>query len=151
MLKWGESQAQLHERTSDVIECVERPESAGEQTCVVMEAALPAPYTGAGSAGFNFYDGKFYEVLALFSPSQFDDIEASLIDALGKPKQREVGTVQNRMGATFDQATSVWNTGTVSIYLMKRGALTVDKGTFNMTYLPIAKEVPKPAKPVAPF
>lgn len=138
MLQWGYDQGQLRALSSNVF-CL-------ADDCIAQSPSLPAPYT---AATFMFYDRQFYKVFASFDPIKFEEIEESLIQALGKPKQRGVGTVQNAMGATFDQAMSLWDTGTVSIELMKR--VHVDTGSFTMTYLPIAKEVPQPAKPVAPF
>lgn len=89
-------------------------------------------------ANLGFFDGKFFQFLVLFdSDADFDFIEATMARALGAPTSDERSTIQNRMGANFDQRKIRWLGGDVSVVLEKRSG-KVDQGTLIVMYMPLA-------------
>jgi hypothetical protein len=80
----------------------------------------------------------------------FDDIEHSLVEALGKPIDRYVGAAQNGFGAFFDTIDDLWRVGPVTVVLAKRSGRT-DEGGFIMEYTPLAKGAPQRRVEAAPF
>jgi hypothetical protein len=97
------------------------------------------------------HEGAFYRYLVTFAVADFDFIEGTLAKALGTPATSDDGTVQNRMGAEFDQKTRIWKTKDVEVVLKKR-ASKVDEGALMVSYLPIAvKADAKKDEGQAPF
>ena len=107
------------------------------------------PYFGSETrkldADLRFYQDRFFAFSISFTPdSDYDFVLATMIQALGQPVHRETSTVQNRMGATFDQEQALWQTANVEVSLQKRST-KVDQGALLVTYKPFAP----PAEPTA--
>ncbi len=118
---------------------------AGGDGCVVSAQALPIPYHGLALLAFN--RNRFFRINVELATKDFDDIERSMIDSLGKPRRRAVGTAQNGFGASFDTVDDTWQVGSVSVLLSKRVG-DVDHGALVLTYLPLAENAPE--RPVVP-
>lgn len=95
-----------------------------------------------------FVDGRFFQYIVEVPPDRFDLVETALAKALGEPDKSESSTVQNRMGASFDQEVRIWEGKEVDVNLMKRA--TVTEGLLGVTFKPLAEEVPK-KEAEAPF
>lgn len=97
------------------------------------------------------HEGAFFRYLVTFAANDFDFIEGALSKALGAPATSEDGTVQNRLGAEFDQKTRIWKTKDVQVVLKKRQS-KVDEGALMVSYLPIAEKADaKKPEGEAPF
>jgi hypothetical protein len=103
-----------------------------------------------GTIRLLYFHDRFYEANSPVPVENFDRLESSLVAVLGEPESRQASTVENRMGAKFDQLEAVWLAGNVVARLEKRGA-HVDSGSFSLTYTPIANEVPAEPTSKAPF
>jgi hypothetical protein len=97
-----------------------------------------------------YHDNQFYKYRVSFGEFHFDYVADSLIRVLGRPATDLESTVQNRMGAEFDQRTLFWDLPKVSVYLSKR-MTTIDEGIMLVTYKPIGDVVPKEKPGEAPF
>lgn len=67
-------------------------------------------YGGArvDNLGFAFYNDHLLSISASIDSDDFGRIRDALIAAHGKPQKEDVRTVQNRMGATFENYVLVW-------------------------------------------
>ena len=111
---------------------------------------ISPPFAGGGVARFA-EQGGFGEYTLIISPEHFAGIEEAISNAVGKPKIREETEIQNRMGAKFGDVTTIWETENVIINARKR-ALTVDEGTFTVTYKPLKNSLQNEKKKVnTPF
>jgi hypothetical protein len=120
--------------------------------CVVSTRALPIPYYAlvhidVRRALLEFNRDRFFRINVEFASKDFNDIERSLSESLGKPKKRVVGTAQNGFGAFFDTVDDTWQVGPVLVGLYKR-MVNVNQGVLVLTYIPLAKNAPE--RPVAP-
>jgi hypothetical protein len=95
-------------------------------------------------------DGTFYAYAATFPVDGFAAIRTILVKRLGAPTADVPGTVQNRMGATFEQETITWLLPHVRIQLMQRGT-DINTGFLSGTYLPIEATLPPPSEGKAPM
>jgi hypothetical protein len=98
----------------------------------------------------HYFHDQFYEADAHVPLEKFDALEASLMAALGEPDSRRPSTVENAMGAKFDQIEDSWRVGDVKVHLSKRDD-TVDRGKYTVTYSPIEQLIPPEPLPKAPF
>ncbi len=57
---------------------------------------------------FDMRDGHLSSIFIILPTSRFDAVVSAMKERLGPPTKSEVSTVQNRMGATFDQTEVVW-------------------------------------------
>jgi len=89
-----------------------------------------------------FIDGKFFRYFVDVQPERFELVETTLTKALGAPDNRESSTVQNRMGAEYDQEIRIWEFEEVDVHLVKRAG-KVTAGLLAVTYKPLAREVPE--------
>jgi hypothetical protein len=95
-------------------------------------------------------DGRFYAYNATFSTDAFATIQQILTKRLGKPTTDTPGTVQNRMGATFQQEMVTWLLPHVRIDLIQRGT-DINSGLLSGTYLPIEASLPPAPEGKAPM
>lgn len=77
-------------------------------------------------------DGVVQTVIITLPASDFERVEASMVERWGKPATRTTGTVKNRMGATFDQVQANWISDGTVLRGMKRGG-KVDQASFYLT------------------
>ncbi len=77
-------------------------------------------------------DGVVHTIIVTLPADKFDAVEAATIERWGKPKSRSVGTVKNRMGASFDQVQADWVSDGTFLRAMKRGG-KVDQASFYLT------------------
>lgn len=87
-----------------------------------------------------FIDGQFYAYSVEVPPARFDAIGAALTQSLGPPSASTSTTVQNRMGAEFDQEERAWDFEDVEVRLRKR-AERVTTGQLVVMYKPLAEGV----------
>lgn len=69
---------------------------------------------------YSFYQGHLYGVDMWFMKNRFLDIRAMLEGKYGKPDREKAGTVQNAMGASFDNVEADWafKEGTLSLKMI---------------------------------
>lgn len=82
-------------------------------------------------AGFSDADALISVVL-FFESKDFDQMKAAFLERYGKPTSRETPTIQNRMGAKFEQERLLW-TGTKVVISLSRYADSIDKGRAVIT------------------
>lgn len=95
----------------------------------------------------------FYAYIIDLGAERFNYVLAALKTALGKPDGMQTSSVENAMGATFDQVLVGWTTTSCMVALKKRQDKDLTKGRLVVEYLPIASEAPKGKSdtPRAPF
>jgi hypothetical protein len=71
---------------------------------------------------FNFENGKLATVNGDFDPAMFGLLEEAFVSKYGKPQKAENSTIQNRMGAAFDQREITWAGNVFAISLHRYGA-----------------------------
>lgn len=96
-------------------------------------------------------DGKFYSYHLSFHGNAFDDTKQALLARLGKPKEGKTSTVENRMGAKFDQEIMAWKGSHTLVLLVKRSSSDLTKGLLQVTYTPLEKTLPPEPTGAAPF
>lgn len=69
-----------------------------------------------------FRDDKMSEATASFVPVNYEAIVEALVTRFGRPASKRSEVVQNKMGATFQNETSLWNVGGDQIIAMKYGS-----------------------------
>jgi len=132
------------------------PEVTGVRTCFTSPSApwrvdFGDAQVGEVSPFLSFApDGKFYAYFATFRAEAFDLVLAILVKRLGKPTSDVPGTVQNRMGATFDQQVVQWQLPHVRVEIQRRGTDLLT-GILRATYLPLAAKIPEPPEGTAPM
>lgn len=118
--------------------------SAGEEGCTMSRGGADFG-DGRRLVELFFYRDRFYRWEMPLPPDRFDFIAGAMTKRLGKPKLDRVSTIQNRMGASFNQHEIVWSNSKTTTRLSMRGrGGSVDVGEVVMTFNPIAKELPSP-------
>jgi hypothetical protein len=134
----------------DAMTCT--PDSLGVETCFTSPAA---PWfvdfgTVGGTPFLRFKDGHFFAYSATFRVESFSQVKEALLKRLGAPVSDATGTVQNRMGATFEQESITWKLPHVVVSLTQRGT-DVNTSLLTGSYLPIAETLPPPPEAKAPM
>lgn len=96
-------------------------------------------------------DEQFYSYSILFTEEAFADTKKTLLGRLGKPKSDLPSTVENRMGAKFDQEIIIWETAHTRVMLIQRNPANLTKGALSVTYIPLEKAIPPEPTAEAPF
>jgi hypothetical protein len=96
-------------------------------------------------------DGKFFAFSLSFHENAFEDTKRTLLARLGKPKNDKPSTVQNRMGATFDQEVVEWKTAHTRVLLIQRSPSDLTKGLLEVAHLPLETSLPPEPTASAPF
>ena len=116
-----------------------------------------APTSGASAnTTLLFFEDRFFSVVFDFdieevgAGAMFLELVEALEERLGPPAVDDSSTIQNRMGAEFDQRTVSWKTESVLVTMTFRGR-TLEKSRLTITYLPVAAEVPERPRLTAPF
>jgi hypothetical protein len=128
------------------------PEVPTVETCLTSPAAPWAVDFGtvAATPMLRFKDGRFFGYAATFKVEGFSQVKEALVKRLGAPFSDSVGTVQNRMGATFEQETITWKLPHVAVTLTQRGT-DVNTSLLTGAYLPIASTLPPAEEATAPM
>lgn len=61
------------------------------------------------SLKYKFFNGKLFSLDMALNFRQYSQIHDMLVGKYGKPTRIKAGTLQNRMGASFDNLTSEWD------------------------------------------
>jgi hypothetical protein len=99
--------------------------------------------------GYKFFKGHLFSIMAVFGSDNYAAMKASFTETFGAPASSNSHEVQNRMGAKFDDDTTVWSNGLSMIEMRQRQS---DLNTsFLIVYLPKVQEevealLPKPKK-----
>lgn len=110
-----------HERTDiagKANHCGADRDVPGLKVCIDLSRISPSGLIGPPSIGdittetvmYNYLDGKLVGFAVTIHNDRSTDLSRLLEAKYGKPTSREVGSVQNRMGATFDRFTESWAT-----------------------------------------
>jgi hypothetical protein len=94
---------------------------------------------------FNFDNGKLATVTGDFDPNIFDTLEEAFVSKYGKPHRAENSTVQNRMGAMFQQRELTWSGDVFTIFLHRYGG-EVTEGLLVIESTPAVLERQKQAE-----
>ena len=79
-----------------------------------------------------FKEGIVHTVMIVLPSEKFDDAETAVTERWGKPSARTTGTIQNRMGAKFDQVEVRWAREGSILRGLKRGG-KVTQASFYLT------------------
>lgn len=82
--------------------------------------------------GATFKDGKLATVIVFMPSSKFDELASAMRERFGKPARDEESTIQNRMGASFDNRKLRWIRSGVWLDLTKRAG-KIDRCTVFLT------------------
>jgi hypothetical protein len=80
---------------------------------------------------FMFLNGKLGGVSGRFKVEAYPDLRTAFVDKYGAPSSTERSTVQNKMGASFEQESLVWDGPTIYIHLTRLSD-TVTNGSFSV-------------------
>jgi hypothetical protein len=123
----GMDRAAVQSRLPEMF-CMPSKEIPGREVCVNQRgksAKLGDLETYAGQAidsfGVSFQGGKLRHISLRLSTSKFLPVSTALSEKYGSPAI-EKSTVQNRMGATFDQEEHTWKDGDDRLVARKRGS-----------------------------
>jgi hypothetical protein len=107
-------QLQREQAEKDKAECLKALSEQNESTCTEMYPHLP----GDSMITYEFFKQKLSGFRMSFSVEHYSAIESMLIGKYGKPHKTIISPIQNRMGAQFEQITSIWNTayGPMKLY-----------------------------------
>lgn len=133
-------------RLGDVV-CASRPSG---RPCPAQRCGDDAPIPTYGGVSLHrallyFGDDKLHLILLSITPGDADQLVDSVRLKFGEPTSDERGTVQNRMGASFEQRETVWMVGGTRIKVSRYGG-TVDRGIASIT-APAALEHLKANRP----
>lgn len=95
--------------------------------------------------------GKWYSYWVSIDEGAYEDVRSALVGRLGAPVGHTASTVQNRMGATFDQEALRWAAKDVDVILLKRRPDNLSEGMLMVTYEPLSSKIPAPPSAKAPF
>jgi hypothetical protein len=70
----------------------------------------------------SFENGKLANIAGDFDPNEFDSLEEVFVSKYGKPRSAENSSIQNRMGALFQQRELTWSGDVFTIFLGRYGA-----------------------------
>ena len=76
-------------------------------------------------------NGVAQTLMVMIAADDFEQAEAAVTERWGKPAERKTGTIQNRMGASFDQIETRWARDGTILRGAKRGG-KVDTATFTL-------------------
>lgn len=113
---------------------------AGRECRAIVEKAQTYGGYRVKSIGAFFYDGLgLGSVVLRISPDNFEALLTMLVEKYGEPKSFGTKALQNRMGASFESATAVWERAGDELILEKYGA-RVDEGRLVMRSKAYAEE-----------
>jgi hypothetical protein len=93
-----------------------------------VQAFVSIYFAGQGPGeGLNAATGGMNRVILSFPSTDFYKMKAAFVGRYGEPTTRQKPTVQNRMGAQFENEKLAWDGERVVIRLDKYGS-TLDKG-----------------------
>lgn len=107
----------------------------GDRMCTIGQTAAAAfPYGSARPKNyiFSFRGDRLGIAMVVLATADVDGVIAALMEKYGPPKSDDRGTIQNRMGATFDQRTATWVTPEGRIVATQR-ASKIDEGQITFT------------------
>jgi hypothetical protein len=93
-----------------------------------------------------FRDDKVSSVLVSLPTLKFDQVSAALAEKYGKPEFDEKSTVQNRMGASFDQHEMIWKRDGTVLDVRQRAGRIDDMAVRLTSESEMEKSKPKPKK-----
>lgn len=135
LIPWGaaEQEIQYFFPKSFDLSCIESAGFDHDRYCsYTRDRNAQGPLKGAG---MRCWHDQFYYYSYEFPPISFIRISKGIEDRLGPPTNTITGTVQNRMGATFDQEERTWDLPNVEVVIQKRGhAGNVTKGDVTISY-----------------
>lgn len=129
----------------------------GAKSCFT---AVSAPWTADFGDSFRWsmkpflsftHDERFYGYTIIFPGDAFEETKKALFARLGKPQSDLPSTVENRMGAKFDQAIIIWETAHTRVIMMQRSPANLNEGALSVTYIPLEKTIPPEPTAAAPF
>lgn len=137
----GMTKAQLAEVLPGITDaCMPTSKEAGNEGCLYYpkrsRARNPAFDTLAGGDVETWFaivrEGIATSIMVTMQTGNFDRVAAALSEKWGKPSASESSTVQNRMGATFDQTTITWRVDG-SVVTAKRRSSKIDQMSVSLT------------------
>ena len=137
----GMTKAQVAEAHPSITKSCMKPQDSvmTDEVCGYSNkhhSGAPALHTFAGvpveSWTVMLKEGIVHTVMIILPSEKFEDAETAVTERWGKPSHRGTSTVQNRMGATFDQVDARWLREGSVLRGMKRGG-NVTKATFSLT------------------
>jgi len=150
LLRWGASnhEAQGLVPTSDFT-CYQPGASLpGVLMCRVARAVTFGDGTSY-NVTLMFYDNRLYGWYVNFDSDKFSFFADTMEKRLGKPTKTDGSTVQNRMGADFDQTVMEWELSQTKATVTRRSR-NVTQGEVEVLHTPISRQV-KTGSGVAPF
>jgi hypothetical protein len=99
---------------------------AAERTCSAQNFSV-----GRASMmlSYRFSNAKFVEAFGAFASDDYADVRTAFVGKYGPPTRSVTSTVQNRMGASFEQEVLTWDGPNVYIALNRFGS-NVTEGVF---------------------
>lgn len=79
-----------------------------------------------------FIGGRFTQALGEFPAQQYSDVRDMFVEKYGSAHHTEHGTVQNKMGATYDQESLFWRGDNAHVILERYGS-TISEGSFAVS------------------
>ena len=110
-----------------------------------------APGRSRADASLFFFEGKLFKYSLSFGGQVFGFVCDTVAASLGTPTEKKSSTVQNRLGASFNQDESIWKTASTIVIVTRRSPNNLEEGEMTVVYLPIAVKVPKQETGKAPF
>lgn len=156
-LRWSESKREIQSRIGPFLLCSGDP----VERCVVPSDTWQ-PNFGQKKwsryfrTSLDFWDDEdgtpqFFSYSIDMNSDLYEWVRDAFASALGSPTSSETSTVQNRMGATFDQESTSWIGATTAVHMVKRRSDRLTEGQVTVAFLPIARDIPEPSKGSAPF
>src|SRR5262249_25121635 len=104
----------LYERSEAIITCDDTASFTTTQGLTYQRVGDVA----VSSLRYKFYEGKLYTIEMRFHPNVHGNIRQMLIGKYGQPTNEAAQSIQNRLGATFENVVTDWtfNEGTLKLY-----------------------------------
>ncbi len=104
-------------------------------------------YGGERVLGFlvGMGEGEVRLVSIKLETSKYEAVSAALVERYGKPASSRTSTVQNRMGAKFDQEERIWQAGEYRL-LAKRRSSSIDQMEVSLSTESVMKQDAERAK-----
>lgn len=121
-LKLGESKSTIG---TDGFTCKDGNGIISDTTCYMFHGTTIAD-TEAEIVALYFYNDILQRVTVTFKESEFEKVRISIQNKYGVPSNSKKTTVQNKMGASFENTTVTWNNGVSMLELEQRSGRVDD-------------------------